>query len=120
MSRTVSFRASEELDDFLEQEAERRMTTKSTAAQMLLAEKVRELQDKRSADPGSDQQSEPTNGDSNGDLPKTFQANSEHWYRPDSNKYQFAVRLPENGDTRYYKTAKKAAERLNKEYPTPY
>jgi len=44
MSRTVSFRCSEELDEFLEQEAERRMTTKSTVAQLLLAEKVREME----------------------------------------------------------------------------
>ena len=43
MSKVVSFRCSEELDEFLEQEAERRMTTKSTAAQMLLAEKVQEM-----------------------------------------------------------------------------
>lgn len=40
MSRTVSFRCSQELDEWLEQEAERRMTTKSTVAQMIVADHV--------------------------------------------------------------------------------
>jgi len=38
MSKTVSFRCSGELDEFLEREAERRMTTKSTVAQMIVAD----------------------------------------------------------------------------------
>jgi len=45
MTVTISFRVSEELEDFLEKEAERRMTTKSTVAQMLLAEKVKEIRE---------------------------------------------------------------------------
>jgi polyphosphate kinase len=118
MSRTVSFRASEELDDFLEQEAERRMTTKSTAAQMLLAEKVRELQDERSAEPESEQVSEPIDGDANGDLPKIFQTYSERWHRPDSDTYEFAVKLPDGEGTRYFETLAGAASRLETEYPT--
>lgn len=43
MSRTVSFRCSEELDKFLEEEAERRMTTKSAVAQMIVAEFARDV-----------------------------------------------------------------------------
>ena len=43
MSKTVSFRCSDELDEFLEQEAERRMTTKSTVAQMIVAEYARDV-----------------------------------------------------------------------------
>jgi predicted transcriptional regulator len=43
MSRTVSFRCSEELDEFLEEEAERRMTTKSAVAQMIVAEYARSV-----------------------------------------------------------------------------
>ena len=43
MSRTVSFRCSEELDKFLEEEAERRMTTKSTVAQMMVAQAARDI-----------------------------------------------------------------------------
>lgn len=51
MSNVVSFRCSDELEEFLEQEAEERMTTKSAAAQMLLAEKVQEM---RSESGGND------------------------------------------------------------------
>lgn len=43
MSRTVSFRCSEELDEWLEQEAERRMTTKSTVAQMIVANYAQDI-----------------------------------------------------------------------------
>jgi hypothetical protein len=43
MSRTVSFRCSEELNQFLEEEAERRMTTKSTVAQMIVAQFARDV-----------------------------------------------------------------------------
>lgn len=45
MSRTVSFRASEQLDEFLEQEAERRLMTKSDVAQIFVAEQYRQLQE---------------------------------------------------------------------------
>jgi hypothetical protein len=43
MSRTVSFRCSAELDEWLEREAERRMTTKSTVAQMIVANHVQSV-----------------------------------------------------------------------------
>jgi predicted transcriptional regulator len=45
MTVTISFRVSEELEEHLEQEAEKRMTTKSTVAQMLLAEHFRQISD---------------------------------------------------------------------------
>ena len=45
MTVTISFRVSEELEEFLEQEAEERMTTKSTVAQMMLAERVTQIRD---------------------------------------------------------------------------
>lgn len=112
MSRTVSFRASEELDEFLEQEAERRMTTKSTVSQMLLAERVRQLKEERDGDGdlgGSpDQSARPTSS-------TPFDDHPEKWYRPDSNDYEYVVRLP-GGDRNYYKTERGAAERLEKEY----
>ena len=38
MTATISFTCSEELEQFLEEEAERRMTTKSTVAQMIVAD----------------------------------------------------------------------------------
>jgi predicted transcriptional regulator len=41
MTVTISFRVSEELEEYLEHRAKVQMTTKSTVAQMLLAEKVR-------------------------------------------------------------------------------
>jgi polyphosphate kinase len=119
MSRTVSFRASEELDDFLEQEAERRMTTKSTVAQILLAEKVRELQGARSGDSDESDQSESGEVDQVGrGLPEVFDRHDDHWYRPDSDKYEFAVRLSGHEDRKYYKTQDNAAKRLRKEHDT--
>jgi hypothetical protein len=42
MSEVVTFRCSPELEEFLEEEAERRMTTKSAAAQMIVAEYARD------------------------------------------------------------------------------
>jgi hypothetical protein len=49
MSEVVTFRCSPELKEFLEEEAERRMTTKSAAAQMIVAEYARDI----SNDPGT-------------------------------------------------------------------
>ena len=119
MSRTVSFRASEELDDFLEQEAERRMTTKSTVAQMLIAEKVRELRGADSGDSEELDQSESGEVEEVGrGLPEVFDRHSDHWYRPDSDKHEFTVRLPGHEDRKYYKTQDGAANRLRKEYDT--
>ncbi|WP_162993858.1 hypothetical protein [Halalkalicoccus subterraneus] len=45
MSRTVSFRPSEQLDEFLGQEVERHLMTKSDVAQMFVAEQYRQLQE---------------------------------------------------------------------------
>jgi len=116
MSRTVSFRASEGLDEFLEQEAERRMTTKSTVAQMLLAERVRELQEER-AGGGEAEQPESGQPDQSGSgLPNVFDRHDDHWYRPDSEENEFAVRLPGDGETKYYKTQDGAAKRLRDEF----
>jgi hypothetical protein len=50
MTVTISFRVAEELEEFLKEEAEERMTTKSTVAQMLLAEKVKEIRDESGVD----------------------------------------------------------------------
>jgi len=117
MSRTVSFRASEELDDFLEQEAERRMTTKSTVAQMLLAERVRQLQDERSGETDESPETAQSEVDQpDQSLPEAFDQHRDHWYRPDSDKYKFAVRLPGHDERKYYKTQDNAAKRLQNEY----
>lgn len=117
MSRTVSFRASEELDDFLEEEAERRMTTKSTVAQMLIAERVKMLKEDRDGQTTLGQSVPSSSDDENqkSGLPEVFQKHSEHWYEPDSKQHEYAVRLP-NGERKYYKTQDGAAKRLRSEY----
>lgn len=97
MSRTVSFVCSEKLAEWLEEEAEERMTTLSATAQQLLAEKYRESQEELASQ-----------------LPKVMRENEDLWYEPDG-KYNYAVNLP-NGDIRYYKTADGAAGRIENEY----
>lgn len=122
MSRTVSFRCSGELDEFLEQEAENRMTTKSTVAQMLLAEKVQEIQAERSGEGessgGTDRKNDTLSSgvDGSGGELDVFEATTEHWYYPSSNKYEYAVRLPGHDDRKYYKTKDGARKRLKREY----
>lgn len=134
MSRTVSFRASEELDEFLKQEAERRMTTKSTVAQMLVAERVQQLQEESDEPDGepndleaepSNQEAEPSNsiGEDRDDEPDVFDRHPDKWYRPDSIKHEYAVYTPEDrynrehsNNQRYYKTRDGAAERLRDWY----
>lgn len=122
MSRTVSFRASEELDDHLEQLAEERMTTKSTVANMLVAERVRQLRGETGGSGGSwaavGESTESEGGKSTG-LPPIFEKHRDRWYRPDTEEdYKFAIRMPEESGThtKYYKTTERAAERLKEEY----
>lgn len=43
MSKTVSFRCSSALDEFLEREAERQMTTKSSVAQRIVADYAQDM-----------------------------------------------------------------------------
>jgi len=104
MSKTISFVASDELADFLEEQAEQRMTTVSSTAQMLLAEKAREMG-------GVSSGSKPASGGSMGGI---FDQYPKKWYRPDG-KYNYAVRLP-SGETKYYKTREGAAKRLRRHY----
>lgn len=114
MSRTVSFRASEELDEFLEREAKRRMTTKSTVSQMLLAERVRQLKEERGEETESSEETSQED-DSGQSLPEEFHEHIDKWYRPDGEN-DFAVRMPGDEKPRYYNTQEGAAERLRKEY----
>ena len=126
MSRTVSFRCSGELDEFLEQEAENRMTTKSTVAQMLLAEKVQELQAERSNEGGESAQTDqgsndlPPGVDEPGGERDVLEATKEHWYYPDSEIHEYAVRLPDSDDRKYFKTEAGARKRLRREYLEPF
>lgn len=118
MSKTISFVASDDLAEFLEEESERRMTTVSSTAQMLLAEKVREME---GDDSGVEADKPGSGGDSNtvGDV---FDRHSDKWYHPNSNKYNFAVYEPEGtgtstaGEARYYKTRNGAAKAIRRFY----
>lgn len=105
MSKTISFVASDELAEFLEEEAEKRMTTISSTAQMLLAEKAREMGE---VSEGSD------SGTSSGPNDPIFSRHSDKWYRPEG-KHDYAVELPEGG-RKYYKTESGAAKRLRRDY----
>lgn len=107
MSKTISFVASDELAEFLEEESERRMTTVSSTAQMLLAEKVREMNEESG-------QSDADKGGSEPSKPAVFDRYPDKWYRPDG-KHNYAVRTPD-GDTKYYKTQSGAAKRLRRDY----
>ena len=121
MSRTVSFRASEELDEFLEQEAERRMTTKSTAAQMIVAEYARESGEVSDESEGANEASEGANEASEDE--DALDRHPDVWYHPDSEKHEYAVRPPgfrESGEpeesVKYYKTRDGAATRIRRWY----
>jgi predicted transcriptional regulator len=116
MSRTVSFRCSEELDEFLEQEAERRMTTKSTAAQMILAEYARESGKVGDTSEGENDASEGANGASEAADTDALDRHPDAWYRP-GGEHDFAVRDPSDGsNTKYYKTRDGAATRIRRWY----
>lgn len=111
MSKTISFVASDQLAEFLEDEAERRMTTISSTAQMLLAEKVREMEG--GGDGGESGWSEYKSG-SEGSEGGIFDRHPDKWYRPDG-EHEYAVRQKDDR-TKYYKTRNGAAKRLRMEY----
>jgi tyrosyl-tRNA synthetase len=109
MSKTISFVASDELAEYLEEESERRMTTVSSTAQMLLAEKYR-------AEQGGAEAAKPASEPSK----DVFDRNPDAWYHPNSQKHDYAVNVPDDagvhdeGKTRYFKTrggARKAIKR---------
>ena len=115
MSKTISFVASDELANYLEEESERRLTTVSSTAQMLLAEKARETG-------GVGGETEPAETAAEASDNDVFDEYSDAWYRPDSEKRNYAVNVPESagiydaGKTRYYKTRDGAAEALRRWY----
>lgn len=116
MGKTISFVASDGLAEWIEEESERRMTSISSTAQQLLAEKYR---DEHGAAPSSSRSSEPSTPEEEGDEggESVLDRHSEHWYRPDSDEgYKFAVRVPGRDSNKYYKTQEGAEERLRKEY----
>lgn len=115
MSKTISFVASDELANYLEEESERRLTTVSSTAQMLLAEKAREMG-------GVGGETEPAETAVEASDNDVFDDYPDAWYHPSSQKYDYAVNVPESsgvydsGKTRYYKTREGAAEALRRWY----
>jgi len=121
----VSFRASEELDEYLEQEAERRLTTKSTVVQMIVAEHFQEVKEEQQESGTEEEEStnspESEESDAREDSreeerePAVFQKHGDKWYVPDSQQgYSYAVRCPDK--TRYFKTQDGAEKRLIREF----
>lgn len=109
MSKTISFVASDRLAEWLEEESEQRMTTISSTAQQLLAEKYRADEDQE-----PERKSEPTN-----DI---FDRQSRAWHRANSTENEYAVRVPHSsglsdaGKNRYYKTRDGAEKALRRWY----
>lgn len=133
MSKTISFVASDDLAEFLEDEAERRFTTVSSTAQMLLAEKVRGME-RFQEEPTEESEvlDRLTEGVSAEEVDEYLEQvgtsqdpldrHQDAWYRPDSEEHDYAVRIPADvevydaGETRYYKTRNGAAEAIRKWY----
>jgi polyphosphate kinase len=54
-------------------------------------------------------------GNAAADLPAVLAANRDHWYVPDSGRYEYAVRTPD-GDRRYFRTVEGAANAVARFY----
>lgn len=131
MSKTISFVASDELAEYLEKEADRRMTTISSTAQQMLAEYVRMSDPSHSVETEGrktdvERMQEIREGaldpaqDDGADDP--FQRHPDKWYEPNSDKHDYAVDVPADagiydaGETRYFKTRTGAAKALRRWY----
>lgn len=91
------------------------MTTKSTVAQMLVAERVRQLQEDGGSEEVASQEDGGGNGDSS-DKPPIFDRHEDKWYEPDSREgNNYAVECADDR-RRYYKTQDGAADRLRTDY----
>jgi PAS domain-containing protein len=116
-SKTVSFVAREELVDWLEEEADRRMTTLSSAVQQIMAEKYREEHRSASVDDADPSQPHPDVGESgSGEPDDPFERWDKHWWHPDSDTYEYAVRTPDGESRRYQQTREGAASALRELY----
>jgi len=140
MGKTISFVATDELAEWIEEESERRMTSVSSTAQQLLAERYHmdrtdeepeddELSGSEEGAPeskesegweddGADEGGDADQGEGEGDdLPEIFRKQSDKWYHPDSDRgHQYAVRTLSGNGPKYYKTVDGAANRLREEY----
>jgi polyphosphate kinase len=68
-------------------------------------------------EPVDGERGDPTTPEADGGSqpPSVFRQYEAHWYRPDSETYDWAVRTPD-GDRRYFKTRDGAAARLQRDY----
>lgn len=140
VSKTISFVATDELAEILEEEAQRRMTSVSSAAQQLLAERVRELdrgEDREStSDSGESAETGPDGGSEladedgteesgsdpseNGTEPEypVLEDHADMWYEATGDEYDYGLHVPEGTDhhragrVSYYKTKRGMAEAL--------
>jgi polyphosphate kinase len=67
------------------------------------------------ADPDADTDASDDGRDADDSGESVFEAHLDRWYRPDSERYEWAVRTSD-GERRYFETRKGAAERLRAEY----
>lgn len=114
MGETVSFVAREELAEWLEKRAEAEMKTVSSLVQDIVAE---EYHRQRENSPSEGDDDGPDVGSDTGESNDPMERHPDVWYVPDSDKYDFAVRHPSDGDaTEYYKTADGARKRILRWY----
>lgn len=114
MGETVSFVAREELAEWLEKRAEEEMKTVSSLVQDIVAEEYHRQSENAGSQGGNDGADV---GSDTGDDNDPMERHPDVWYHPNSDKYDYAVRHPEDGDkTEYYKTKKGARSRILKWY----
>jgi len=95
------------------------MTTKSTVAQLIVAEHFREQVEGSEKGEEKAEKADKTTEENgqNSETPEpeeTLEKHSAVWYEPDTEKYDYAVYPPDSSDKKrkYYKTASGAAGRL--------
>jgi polyphosphate kinase len=81
----------------------------------LLVEPLSETEADSDEQPLVDEASEETLPQSDGGSTSVFERYADHWYRPDSETYDWAVHTAD-GDTRYFETRDGARNRLREEY----
>jgi len=113
--KTISFVATEKLAEWIEQQADERMTTVSSAAQQLLAEKYREEQESDGRAEGRADTSKDGSAGAEDDQPEALKRHSDKWWTPESDVRNYGVR-EKDGGRRYFKTAERAASYLQETY----
>jgi len=115
-SKTVSFVAREELVEWLEEKADHQMTTVSSTVQQILAEKYREEEESAEAPEEDSSEGQQEMEESGADAPDDpLERWGEHWYHPDSDTYEYAVRRPEERPL-YHESADGARNALQRVY----